>query len=71
MFIFRYAPYPMAPGASMVQNTPPNPMAQAQNQQQQPQMNPAPTQYPGYSLANVDMSSFSGVDWSSMYGMYV
>lgn len=61
----------MAPGGSMVQNAPPNPMSAAPNQQQQPQMNPAPTQYPGYSLANVDMSSFSGVDWSSMYGMYV
>ncbi|CAO1417264.1 unnamed protein product [Diamesa tonsa] len=67
----RYAPYPMAPGGSMVQNAPPNPMTAAPNQQQQPQMNPNPQQYPGYSLANVDMSSFSGVDWSSMYGMYV
>jgi RNA-binding protein Musashi len=26
-------------------------------------------QYQGYSLANVDMSSFQGVDWSSIYGM--
>lgn len=25
--------------------------------------------YNGYSLANVDMSSFQGIDWSSMYGM--
>ncbi|XP_062561131.1 RNA-binding protein Musashi homolog 1-like isoform X3 [Armigeres subalbatus] len=25
--------------------------------------------YQGYSLANVDMSSFQGVDWGSMYGM--
>ena len=30
--------------------------------------NPA-AQYQGYSLANVDMSSFQGVDWSSIYGM--
>uniref|UniRef100_A0A182JCY6 RRM domain-containing protein n=1 Tax=Anopheles atroparvus TaxID=41427 RepID=A0A182JCY6_ANOAO len=25
--------------------------------------------YQGYSLANVDMSSFQGVDWGSLYGM--
>ena len=25
--------------------------------------------YSGYSLTNVDMSSFQGVDWSSVYGM--
>ena len=25
--------------------------------------------YQGYNLANVDMSSFQGVDWSSVYGM--
>lgn len=25
--------------------------------------------YQGYSLTNVDMSSFQGVDWGSMYGM--
>ena len=25
--------------------------------------------YQGYNLANVDMSSFQGVDWSSIYGM--
>ena len=25
--------------------------------------------YSGYSLTNVDMSSFQGVDWSSIYGM--
>ncbi|XP_034115825.2 poly(U)-binding-splicing factor PUF60-B isoform X5 [Drosophila albomicans] len=30
--------------------------------------NPAAA-YPNYALANVDMSSFQGVDWSSMYGM--
>lgn len=27
--------------------------------------------YQGYSLANVDMSSFQNVDWGSMYGLYV
>lgn len=25
--------------------------------------------YQGYSLTNVDMSGFQGVDWGSMYGM--
>ena len=29
----------------------------------------APNPYQGYNLANVDMSSFQGIDWSSMYGM--
>lgn len=29
----------------------------------------APNPYQGYSLTNVDMSSFQGVDWGSMYGM--
>ena len=28
-----------------------------------------PNPYQGYSLTNVDMSSFQGVDWGSMYGM--
>lgn len=27
------------------------------------------TPYQGYSLTNVDMSSFQGVDWGAMYGM--
>lgn len=47
--------------------------AQAANQQQQnPQMSAAATNpYPGYNLTSVDMSGFNGIDWSSMYGMYV
>ena len=28
-----------------------------------------PNPYQGYNLANVDMSSFQGIDWSSVYGM--
>ncbi|XP_037950831.1 RNA-binding protein Musashi homolog Rbp6 isoform X2 [Teleopsis dalmanni] len=32
-------------------------------------LNPAANPYQSYALANVDMSSFQGVDWSSMYGM--
>ncbi|XP_029728046.1 RNA-binding protein Musashi homolog 2 isoform X3 [Aedes albopictus] len=59
--------------------------AQPATQAQQQQANPAATHqlmpahqlaaatagnpYQGYSLANVDMSSFQGVDWGSMYGM--
>lgn len=33
----------------------------------------AASPYQGYNLTNVDMSSFQGVDWGSMYGvgMYV
>ncbi|KAK9509621.1 hypothetical protein O3M35_006889 [Rhynocoris fuscipes] len=55
---YRYAPYPMAAAAP----APATPAAAA----------PAPTlpaAYQGYSLPNVDMSSFQGVDWGSMYGM--
>lgn len=54
---YRYAPYPMAAAPA-----PATPAAAA----------PAPTlpaAYQGYSLPNVDMSSFQGVDWGSMYGM--
>jgi RNA-binding protein Musashi len=45
-----------------------------QQQQQQQQMAaaggaPGSNPYQGYSLTNVDMSSFQGVDWGSMYGM--
>ncbi|KAF2350034.1 hypothetical protein FHG87_019205 [Trinorchestia longiramus] len=30
----------------------------------------AASPYQGYSLANVDMSSFQGIDWSAVYNMY-
>lgn len=43
--------------------------AQAQAAQQQQQGAQAGNPYQGYSLTNVDMSSFQGVDWGSMYGM--
>ncbi|CAB0014595.1 unnamed protein product, partial [Nesidiocoris tenuis] len=57
---YRYAPYPVAAPA------PP-----AQPQAAATALGPAPAQtaYQGYSLPNVDMSSFQGVDWGSMYGM--
>lgn len=45
---------------------------QANPQPQNPQLTAAPSNhYPGYNLTSVDMSSFNGIDWASMYGMYV
>lgn len=76
---YRYSPYPVAtPGlpapptpsvpnannaaaAAAVAAAAPNPAASAAALSGNP--------YQGYSLTNVDMSSFQGVDWSSMYGM--
>ncbi|CAG9803888.1 unnamed protein product [Chironomus riparius] len=68
----RYTPYPMAPtmqtAAAVSQLS-----AQTANQQQQnPQLTAAAANpYPGYNLTSVDMSGFNGIDWASMYGMYV
>lgn len=72
---FRYSPYPMAAvsagvGATGATGAPtPAPAASA------PTLAPpvAASPYQGYNLTNVDMSSFQGVDWGSMYGvgMYV
>ncbi|XP_065331623.1 RNA-binding protein Musashi homolog 2 isoform X2 [Cloeon dipterum] len=78
----RYAPYPLpvasiaAAAAAQQSPTPPaaalapNP-AQVQQSQQQAAAAAAAAgnPYQGYSLTNVDMSSFQGVDWGSMYGM--
>lgn len=50
----------------------PNPLAAAAAQQAAlVATNPlnATNPYQSYALANVDMSSFQGVDWSSVYGM--
>ncbi len=80
MLSHRYAPYPIPASAaaaaahlSAAQHAQPH---NSQPQQQQPTLATAPTvggQNPyhpqGYGLPNVDMSSFQGVDWSSMYGM--
>ncbi|XP_046749088.1 RNA-binding protein Musashi homolog 2-like isoform X2 [Diprion similis] len=60
---YRYAPYPI-PGA-MATAPPPAPAPQATPTAPAAPGNP----YQGYSLTNVDMSSFQGVDWGSMYGM--
>jgi hypothetical protein len=83
--LLRYTPYPhltqaiptAAPTVSQLTAAPtPN-----HQQPQNPQMAAAAAAaaaaananpYPGgYNLAGVDMSSFNGIDWSSMYGMYV
>lgn len=73
---YRYSPYPLAAAtvnqASMGSVNPggnPNPGAPqptAGPQLAPPGAVPA-TAYQGYNLANVDMSSFQGVDWTSMY----
>ncbi|KAK9891813.1 hypothetical protein WA026_016609 [Henosepilachna vigintioctopunctata] len=69
---YRYSPYPIptvgagvgpaagTPGATPGTPAPPLPPVAA-------------SPYQGYNLTNVDMSSFQGVDWGSMYGvgMYV
>lgn len=62
---YRYAPYPVAtmPTAAAA---PPNPSTQANPAGA---LAPPANPYQAYSLANIDMSSFQGVDWSSMYGM--
>ena len=52
-----------APAAAAATTGAPNPMAAAAAAAAV--ANP----YSGYSLTNVDMSSFQGVDWSSIYGM--
>lgn len=81
-FSFRYAPYPMPTAAQPgVQQVPQAPTHHQQQQQQHHHhhhqaaaaaaLAAGPVQgnpYQGYSLTNVDMSSFQGVDWG-MYGM--
>ncbi|XP_030758881.1 RNA-binding protein Musashi homolog 2 isoform X2 [Sitophilus oryzae] len=76
---YRYSPYPLqavgggvgaaaaqAAGQPQPAPAPPGPPTLAAQQV-------APSAYQGYNLTNVDMSSFQGVDWGSMYGvgMYV
>lgn len=67
---YRYAPYPMAalPTAAQPQN-PNQPNSAASMAPAATALAPPTNPYQAYSLANVDMSSFQGVDWSSMYGM--
>lgn len=66
---YRYAPYPMPAAGVGGQATG---AAQQQQATAAPALGPpqvAPSPYQGYNLTNVDMSSFQGVDWGSMYGM--
>lgn len=76
----RYAPYPIpasaAAAAAHISAAQHHAQPQGQPTQQQQALAAAPNvgaQNPyhpqGYGLPNVDMSSFQGVDWSSMYGM--
>lgn len=80
---FRYAPYPMPAGAHAAHAA--HAQAQQPAPQQAPPSQQAAVAatamaaaapvaaggnpYQGYSLTNVDMSGFQGVDWGSMYGM--
>lgn len=68
---YRYAPYPIPAvsagvGAATAGATP-QPATAAAAPALAPQVAASP--YQGYNLTNVDMSSFQGVDWGSMYGM--
>ena len=77
----RYAPYPIPASAAAAAahaaaaHTHSQPPQQQQQQQQAMPTGPVATANPyhpaqGYhGLPNVDMSSFQGVDWISMYGM--
>lgn len=60
---YRYTPYPIPTAVAAPATTP----AAACPAALAPPVAAAP--YQGYSLSNVDMSSFQGVDWGSMYGM--
>lgn len=74
---YRYAPYPITAVSTGVgaagAGAPPTqaPAAASAATALPPPVAAAP--YQGYNLTNVDMSSFQGVDWGSMYGvgMYV
>lgn len=81
-YYIRYAPYPIPASAAAAHAASNQQNGQPQSHQQ-PQQNAAAAAalaaaqgpngvgnpYQGYSLTNVDMSSFQGVDWGSMYGM--
>ncbi|KAG5862777.1 hypothetical protein JTB14_037180 [Gonioctena quinquepunctata] len=70
---YRYSPYPMTMNAAVAAP------ATGANPNQAPGAGapglapPVASPYQGYNLTNVDMSTFQGVDWGSMYGvgMYV
>lgn len=67
---YRYSPYPVAAisATPTPQTVPPTTAAAAQAAGTAPVA--AAAAFPAtYNLANVDMSSFQGIDWTSMYGM--
>lgn len=66
---YRYAPYPIptAGVATAAAQAAPAPTPATAAQTLAPPVAASP--YQGYNLTNVDMSSFQGVDWGSMYGM--
>ncbi|XP_031332893.1 RNA-binding protein Musashi homolog 2-like [Photinus pyralis] len=69
---YRYTPYPIpAVGAGVGAAAAGGPTPAPASATGAPALAPAVTAspYQGYNLTNVDMSSFQGVDWSSMYGM--
>ena len=73
---YRYSPYPIPAvgagvGAAAAAGGTPTPASAAAAPALAPPVGASP--YQGYNLTNVDMSSFQGVDWGSMYGvgMYV
>lgn len=66
---YRYAPYPVAAMPATAPPTTPAQQTQAAGLNPSTGIAPPTNPYQAYSLANVDMSSFQGVDWSSMYGM--
>lgn len=69
---YRYTPYPIPTvgagvGAAAAGGPAPTQASATAAQTLAPAVTASP--YQGYNLTNVDMSSFQGVDWSSMYGM--
>lgn len=69
---YRYSPYPVAAiSATPTAQTVPTTATAAQAAAGTGQVAGATAAFPAaaYNLANVDMSSFQGIDWTSMYGM--
>lgn len=67
---YRYSPYPVAAiSATPTAQTVPTTAAAAQAAAGTTPVAAAAAFPAAYNLANVDMSSFQGIDWTSMYGM--
>ncbi|XP_044756541.1 RNA-binding protein Musashi homolog 2 isoform X1 [Coccinella septempunctata] len=65
---YRYSPYAIPTMTASVGAPPAAPPPQATPGAPIPPP-VAPSPYQGYNLANIDMSSFQGIDWAAMYGM--